>query len=121
MSGTRQKWEPQVLRQSVQWGMRVVAKDPRKEALKRAWKQQEDQKLLASIPMPLVDLRALFDYLDRDDAPECDHTLRDTIGFLQGRGLDVDRIAVWLREHGGYCDCEVIYNVDDKFGRFVER
>jgi hypothetical protein len=38
-----------------------MSKDPRKEAMKKAWKQQEQQKLVASLPMPHQDLRDLFD------------------------------------------------------------
>ena len=98
-----------------------MSKDPRKEELKNAWKQQEQAKLTASIPMPHADLRALFEFLDREDAPKCDHTLRETIQFLRERGLDAERVVPSLHEHGGYCDCEVIYNVDDKFGEIVGR
>jgi hypothetical protein len=98
-----------------------MSNDPRKEDLKKAWKEQERQKLIASIPMPQQDLRDLFDYLDRENPPPCDHTLRDTLEFLKKRGLDAERIVPWLREHGGYCDCEVIFNVDDKFGEIVGR
>jgi hypothetical protein len=98
-----------------------MTKDPRKESLKSAWKEQERQKIVASIPMSHQDLRDLFDYLDREDAPPCGHTLRATIEFLRNRGLDADRIVAWLGEYGGYCDCEVIYNVDDKFGEIVGR
>jgi len=99
----------------------AMSKDPRKEELKKAWKQQDEQKLVASIPMPHQDLRGLFDHLDREGAPPCDHTLRETIEFLQKRALDVERVVPWLREYGGYCDCEVICNVDDKFGEIVGR
>jgi hypothetical protein len=98
-----------------------MSKDPRKEALKNAWKLQERQKLIASIPMPHDDLRALFDFLDREGAPPCDHTLRETLAFLSKRGLDAERVVPWLREYGGFCDCEVIYNVDEKFGEIVGR
>lgn len=98
-----------------------MSKDPRKEELKKAWQDQERQTLISSIPMTHEDLRALFDFLDREDAPQCDHSLRETVQFLQQRDLDVDRIVRWLREYGGYCDCEVIYNVDDKFGGIVGR
>jgi hypothetical protein len=95
--------------------------DARKAELKKAWKQQERQKLVDSIPMPQQDLRDLLDYLGRENPPPCDHTLRETVGFLQKRGLDVNRVVAWLREYGGYCDCEVIFNVDDKFGEIVGR
>ncbi len=98
-----------------------MSKDPRKEELKKAWKQQERQKLIDSIPMPHQDLKDLLDYLDRPNPPACDHTLCETIGFLKQRHLDVDRVVTWLREYGGYCDCEVVFNVDDKFAEIVGR
>jgi hypothetical protein len=89
-----------------------MSEDPHKEAFEKAWKEQDHQKLVASIPRPHQDLRDLFDHLDREDAPQCDHTLREPLEFLQKRGLDVDRVVPWLHEHGSYCDCEVIYNVE---------
>jgi hypothetical protein len=98
-----------------------MSNDTRKDELKKAWKQQERQKLIDSIPMPQHDLRDLLDHLDRENQPPCDHTLRETVAFLQKRGHDVERVVVWLREYGGYCDCEVIWKVDDKFGEIVGR
>ena len=98
-----------------------MSKDPRKDELKKAWREQERQNLIASIPMPQQDLRDLFDHLDSEGASECDHTLRVTTAFLQKRGLDVERIVPWLREHGGYCDCEVLANVEDEFSVILER
>ena len=64
-------------------------------------------------------LKELFDFLDRPNLPECDHTLKETIAFLDKKGLDKNLIIPWINEHGGYCDCEVIYNVDEKWGEFV--
>jgi len=88
---------------------------------KDSWKEQERQKLIASVPISITNLRALFDYLDRENPPPCDHTLRETTEFLQKRGLDVARVISWLREQGGFCDCEVIFNVDAEFGQIVGR
>jgi hypothetical protein len=96
-----------------------MSNDARKDELKKAWKQQERQKLLASIPMPHQDLRDLFDYLDQEGESGCDDTLRLTTAFLQKRGLDVERIVPWLRDNGGYCDYEVLANVEDKFGEII--
>ena len=98
-----------------------MSKDPRKDELKKAWRQQERRKLTDSIPMPTQDLRELFDHLDQESESGCDHTLRLTTEFLQKRGLNVDRIVPWLHEHGGYCDCEVLANVEDKFDEIIER
>lgn len=97
-----------------------MAKDSRKKELLKAWKDQERQKLIASIPIPHSDLRDLFDLLDRENAPKkCDRTLRVTIDFLQQRGLDVDLVVPWLHEHGGCCDCEVLLNVEEVFAEII--
>ena len=93
----------------------------RKRKLKDLWKKSEGEKLETSIPIPKPDLKALFDFLDRENPPACDHTLRETIQFLKGRGIDPQKVIPWLQEHGGYCDCEVIYNVEEKFGEMVGR
>jgi hypothetical protein len=96
-----------------------MPKDPRKDALKKAWKQQARQSLEDSIPIPHADLRALFDFLDDEHAPPCDHTLGRTREFLEQRGLGEALVLPWLARHGGHCDCEVIFNVEDKFGEIV--
>ncbi|MFQ5654576.1 MAG: DUF2695 domain-containing protein [Planctomycetota bacterium] len=48
-------------------------------------------------------------------------SLRETIAFLESRDLPVDRMVDWLKSRGGYCDCEVLVNVqsewDEKTGR----
>ena len=90
-----------------------------KKALKAKFKQQEQQTLLDSLPMKSARLKELFSYLNREDAPACDHTLKETIQFLQTHSLEVDNTVNWLNEHGGYCDCEVVYNVYDEVGDIV--
>jgi hypothetical protein len=94
--------------------------DKDRKAKLRAWREQQEQELRDSIPMPRSDLRALFDFLDRDAAPPCDHTLRETISFLRQRNLEIERVVPWLQNHGGYCDCEVVYNVEEKFQDIVD-
>jgi hypothetical protein len=97
-----------------------MSDDQRRRDLKRAWKEQERQKLISSIPLPHTDLRDLFDHLDRGGF-ECDHSLRETIQFLQRRKIEVAQVVEWLRDNGGYCDCEVLLTVDDTFGELVGR
>jgi hypothetical protein len=94
-------------------------RDPRNDALKKAWREQENQKLVASIPMPKEVLGELFDHLDEALCESCDHSLRFTIAYLQSKKLEVERVVPWLREHGGYCDCEVLANVEEKFGGLI--
>lgn len=98
-----------------------MSDDHNKRDLKNAWREQQRQKLLASIPMPHADLKELFDFLDRPDAPACDHSLRETLDFLARKNLSAERVVPWLREHGGYCDCEVIFNVENEFGDLIGR
>ena len=93
----------------------------RRKALAAAAAKKRFEEEVANTPLSKEDLKDLLDYLDRPDPPACDHTLKDTIHFLTERNLDVDKIVPWLNEYGGYCDCEVIFNVDDKWGEYVGR
>jgi len=97
-----------------------MSKDPHNNELKKAWKLNERKKLIDSIPISHENLRDLFNHLDRGGI-ECDHTLKETIEFLKSRNLDASKVVPWLNEYGGFCDCEVIYNVDEKFGEIVGR
>ncbi len=95
-------------------------KDPRRRELLREAAARERQRLLASLPLPGADLFALFDHLD-EAAADCDHTLRQTEAFLRGRGLEPERVTPWLREQGGFCDCEVLANLEDTVGEALRR
>ena len=41
---------------------------------------------------------------------KCDHSHHITSEFLTTRSTDLNKDIRWLEEHGGYCDCEVIFN-----------
>jgi Protein of unknown function (DUF2695) len=69
--------------------------------------------LQSELPMTIAQVRELFTFLDT--RPSCDHTFSDTIAFIRKHKLDEEAVLTWLREHGGHCDCEVIYNVQDKY------
>ena len=46
----------------------------------------------------------------------CDHTLRHTQSWAEQQGLDAQRVLESVSEFGGFCDCEVLFNVTpDKF------
>ena len=70
-------------------------------------------------PISDDDVAALFTYLNRPDPPPCEHSHAETTAFLQSRGLPIAETLEWLRSNGGFCDCEVIYNVADKWGERV--
>ena len=62
------------------------------------------------------DLQALFDMLDaRLPIDGCDHTRRLTIAFRKNRSLPETRVLEWLDTTGGFCDCEVLANSEEKW------
>lgn len=85
----------------------------RKRALKHAYQDQQKQ---AARQAMLLDEDFLNDLLNDLDARlshvGCDHTLRLTRAWAAERGLDGDAVAASVAEFGGYCDCEVLANVD---------
>ena len=94
----------------------------RRKQTRKALAKRETEEAFARKPVPDEDLRALFDYLgetlfeEREGAirVKCDHTLSRSRAFLEQRGLsNIDEICKWFEEYGGYCDCEVVYNVAD--------
>jgi hypothetical protein len=85
----------------------------RRKAMVRGFKQRERQAADAQMPLSRDELAALFDHLDETLAEGCDHSLRFTKKFLAGHSLSEELIIPWLRDHGGYCDCEVLANVEN--------
>ena len=90
-----------------------------KKKLKAQYKKNEHDEIRASIPLGINELKNLLSHLNRESAPECDHTLKETIEFLKSNKLNPEVVVPWLGEHGGFCDCEVIYNVYDDVGDIV--
>lgn len=85
----------------------------RRKALVREIARRKRQEEEARMPITKPDLAALFDHLDEALAEGCDHSLRLTRAFLASRSLSEEAIVPWLGEYGGYCDCEVLANVED--------
>ena len=84
--------------------------DAGQREIKKSWLENERQKLRDSVPMPIFELKGLLEFLEAADF-DCDHTDANTVRYLESRKLDVARITAWLRDQGGYCDCEVLANV----------
>lgn len=76
--------------------------------------RQEFEKCL---PMSRYNFERLFDYLEEQLANKtCDDTLKLSVSLLQSLQLEnIEEITKWLRENGGYCDCEVLANIEEKF------
>lgn len=43
-----------------------------------------------------------------------DHSRRITKAWLAGRGHDADTVFAWLDTQGGFCDCEILANVEQE-------
>jgi hypothetical protein len=83
--------------------------------LKAQWRDQQRSANLATLPLPVAELKALFTMLDVEFARQgCDHTRRLSRAWLESRGHDVDQVFAWLDTKGGYCDCEILANVEEQ-------
>ena len=87
----------------------------RRKAVKNALGQTEQDRIRASLPMPPAQMKALFDFVNLGlSESECDHTFRHTIAFLDQQQIQQDAVLAWLENAGGYCDCEVLFNAEEK-------
>ncbi len=51
----------------------------------------------------------------------CDHTHKHATRILRAMGCDVPTSLSFFRENGGYCDCEVLFNVERRRRKPVRR
>ncbi|MBI5030555.1 MAG: DUF2695 domain-containing protein [Chloroflexi bacterium] len=86
----------------------------RRQTIRKAIVKKQRAQELAQVPISGSDLKDLFAFVDKKlESAGCDHTMRHTLAFLEQRNLAKERIIAWLAEHDGYCDCEVIANVEE--------
>jgi hypothetical protein len=92
----------------------------RKKELRQQYKEQERAEARRKMCLEPDQLRALLNYLDEQlfrMGVACDHTLSRTRIWAENEGLEPERVLESVRSFGGYCDCEVAYNVrPDLFG-----
>jgi hypothetical protein len=88
----------------------------RRGGIVRELKRAELAASIASCPLPVSDLRSLFEWIDQRLVEGCDDKLTHTRAFLAARALPIEPTVEWLEHHGGYCDCEVIANVETEIG-----
>lgn len=91
-----------------------LSKDERKKR-SRAFKAEELTALRNSMPLTVEQLDQLLNYLD-NKLPPCDHTTQHSRVFLEKSSLDPEVVFPWLGKQGGYCDCEVLFNLEDLVG-----
>lgn len=86
----------------------------KKKQLQTQWRDQQRKAALEALPLAVDDIKAMFDMLDIGIPKSgCDHTRRLTETWLRNRGHDVGRVFAWLDTQGGYCDCEILANVEE--------
>ena len=96
--------------------MEITEKKKRKEA-RKVLAQKELDDFRSSLPMEEKRFVALFHFLEKalQEHP-CNHTLGYTTLFLtENKVSDPEKVISWLTSHGGYCDCEVLCNVEEQF------
>jgi hypothetical protein len=87
-----------------------------RKRLKKQVRDQERRAALRALPLAISELEAMFDMLDVElPIQGCDHSRRLTQAWLVSRGHDVEGVFAWLDEHGGFCDCEALANVEQHF------
>jgi len=90
-------------------------KENRKDIL-RQLREKEKADFNKSLPMDKETFKELFDYLDEGLGEGCDHTMTMTLDFLKQKEIkNIDEVVEWLNDKGGYCDCEVLANVEEMF------
>lgn len=89
-------------------------RSPENKRLLAEWKAKQRKDAEAALPASREMLLALFDELDeRLPVEGCDHSLRLTLAWADRVRVDAERLKHWLREYAGFCDCEVLANVQD--------
>lgn len=88
-----------------------------KKAMQRAVKERENAVFENSLPISRVLFEELFDYLTEElEDQGCNHDNSLTKSFLQDSRIEnPEAVLTWLRERGGYCDCEILANCEELF------
>lgn len=88
----------------------------RKKELLNSYKETQRKQFEAALPMSRELFQQLFDYLDEQfEESECRHNFDMTITFLEKNNCPVNTVLEWLNENGAGCDCEALFNVEEKF------
>ena len=79
--------------------------------------KKEKDSFLNSLPLPEELLASLLDFLDVEvGTTGCQHNYVLTSKFIKSRNLELNDTTIkWFQEHGGFCDCEIFYNIEEKF------
>ena len=70
-----------------------------------------------SLPTSRSNFKQLFDHLDALLGQRgCDHTNSLAKAFLRDLTIEnSDEVVAWMADRRGYCDCEILANVEEWF------
>jgi len=87
-----------------------------KKAFKKVSKERELKAFKESLPMKEIDFLPLFDFLN-GELPKigCQHDFSLLESYCKEKELDFSVLVEWLKEQGGFCDCEILANVEEQF------
>ena len=86
-----------------------------RNAMKKVLKNQEKAEFLNSLPISISVLQELFRYIELKLAKNnCDNSLKFTLEFTKDNYLPEIKLIEWLEYNGGYCDCEVLANIEEQ-------
>ena len=89
----------------------------RRKQIRNELREKHRLEFEKSLPMGRENFADLFNYLEVElEENGCDDTTKLTERFLEkNRVTNIKTILNWLADNGGYCDCEILANVEEKF------
>lgn len=89
----------------------------RRKQIQRELQEKARIKFEQSLPTSPELFQNLFDFLDEVlEKNTCDDSLKLTKQFLNSQNIqNREEVENWLKENGDFCDCEVLYNVEELF------
>lgn len=95
----------------------------RRRELKHQLVENELTEFKNGLPIDESVFTELFAYLNIELGKKgCDHTAILTKTFFNKEGISNQTLIIeWLADHGVYCDCEILANVEDLFEYLTPR
>lgn len=89
----------------------------RRKQIMNELREKQQKAFEQSLPINRIIFKNLFDYIDNQlEENGCDDTAKLTTEFLKKNKIEnIETILNWLAANGGYCDCEILANVEEKF------
>lgn len=89
----------------------------RRKQIQRELQEKMQAEFEKNLPISREFFQKLFDFLDEKlEKNDCDNDLKMTKQFLESQHIqNMEEVENWLKENGGFCDCEVLNNVEESF------